>query len=338
MRSPDAAVIQPGLRRVRVRVLSRRGRPARGRRGPGPDRRANCDHFWGTFSSFIKLYYSILLITAVEESDPVAYDPHTSRRSMRILHSEDCSKVRWFGLVLMIASYAVWIPGITFDMYSYHSIFGDVTKSTVGTVDFLWNNGNRFPAVAVAFFGIAVPIGKVIFSVALSGRYLPYVQSLSRWATVDAFVALLIVLYLQAQSSLGIIADLLLGYSFFVSYCIMSSFAAVLMRIPTIQMSSKHDSTIWTAAVLATALAQLGFLAAVLAVPSVEVFPLKSPPRHFLCKRGIPHLPSGQALTHLVEFVLSCPFHSATTIRPLTHPSPIPTCSHPPFDHCPFKA
>ena len=190
---------------------------------------------------------------------------------MRCLSIMKYTEVQILGLVCMLTSYCVWIPGIIFDMYMYQSPFGNLNKSTIGTVDFLWTNGNLFPSVAVAFFGLAVPIAKAILLVFMSDRFLPFIQSFSRWATVDAFVAVLIVTYLQALSDLGVVADLQQGFPFFVSYCIISSVAAVLMRVPVICTPPIKQHGCWAAATVSAALAQLGFLAAALAVPSVQV-------------------------------------------------------------------
>jgi uncharacterized paraquat-inducible protein A len=110
----------------------------------------------------------------------------------------------------------------------------DETRSLLGTIQKLSEDGNLFPALLITFFGILVPLVKTI-SLAYSlseSRHSHVVArwmfSINKWAMADVFAMSILIAFLTAESMANISAIPQIGFYLFTLYVILSGIASQL--------------------------------------------------------------------------------------------------------------
>lgn len=162
-----------------------------------------------------------------------------------------------WALVLFVASYALLLPGLgatLFSMKAEVKLFGtsmpvlDITKSTIGTISHLYEGHHYIAAALICLFSVFIPFFKLAAVVLAFRRMagpkenngsqaqllIAGLQTVSKWATVDAFCIMTFAAAfaaLPSASSLAVDLHLHTGFYCFLSYCILSIAAAV--SLPT---------------------------------------------------------------------------------------------------------
>ena len=118
------------------------------------------------------------------------------------------------------------------------------TRSVWGTVDELSRSGNLPVAFLLVFFSLVIPVFKLLLQSCslfieradLRGPLLTLNAALSKWSMSDVFVMGLLVAYMAGSAS-GQMGDLLTmyaslepGFYYFLTYCLFSIVAGILMR------------------------------------------------------------------------------------------------------------
>jgi len=118
------------------------------------------------------------------------------------------------------------------------------TRSVWGTVDELSRSGNLPVAFLIVFFSLVIPVFKLLLQSCtlfieradLRGPLLTLNASLSKWSMSDVFVMGLLVAYMAGSASgqmgdmLTMYASLEPGFYYFLTYCLFSIVAGILMR------------------------------------------------------------------------------------------------------------
>lgn len=137
------------------------------------------------------------------------------------------------GWVIFLLAYGFFIPGIILPMYMYDIQDVIVHKTLWTTIEMVHLDGGLFPAVLVAFFGIAVPAIKLILVAIAHMRDLPtvsrFVVWISKWAIVDAIAACFIMAYYANAYKGAVKSHIESGFIFFVLYCVLSTVAALIL-------------------------------------------------------------------------------------------------------------
>jgi len=123
------------------------------------------------------------------------------------------------------------------DFFGIHMIPWQLEKSTLGTVQLLYESAIYVPMLAIVIFSVTMPFVK-LFVVMLfvagkassSGPALRAIQKVSKWATIDAFAAVVLVAFFDTQKHLTV--DLHVGFYCFLAYCIVSTAASLLLHAP----------------------------------------------------------------------------------------------------------
>lgn len=154
------------------------------------------------------------------------------------------------GFGLIVVSVGLLIPGLTFDLLSLRASFSvpilgpqevlDETRSILGTIANLHENGNHIVAYLILLFSVLVPFIKALLMayVALSPsaptkfRVHRLVSLISKWAMADVFVVGVFIAFMSINTNENIEAELHNGFYFFLAYCITSILAVQLIRLP----------------------------------------------------------------------------------------------------------
>lgn len=136
-------------------------------------------------------------------------------------------------------SYAFWVPGITLVLYTYEQKDAlDITvknENLISTLNLLQNMGATFAVFLVGFFGIGVPIVKLIVGVLAWRMDSPLPKSVlakvSKWAILDAIACCIIMALFMGRTARPW-AYVGTGFNFFVIYCLLSTYAATLIDRP----------------------------------------------------------------------------------------------------------
>ncbi|MDN5205546.1 paraquat-inducible protein A [Fulvivirgaceae bacterium BMA10] len=121
-----------------------------------------------------------------------------------------------------------------------NTTFYELTQNILQTVETLYENDNAIVAFLILFFSVIVPLIKavilliVIFFQKLKKRHDLYrfVYVISKWSMADVFVVGVFLAYLATKSNEAITAQLHAGFYYFLSYCLISIFAAQVMEVP----------------------------------------------------------------------------------------------------------
>ena len=152
-------------------------------------------------------------------------------------------------LGLILASFACLIPGLvrpalTLDISPVLPFLGKMaiyhqTRSILGTIDNLYDTGNRLVAFLILLFSVIVPLAKglsLLYVLALTKApfRLPiyrFVALIGKWSMADVFVMGILLAFLAAGAAEGLTAQLHDGFWYFLGYCLRSVASAQLMRI-----------------------------------------------------------------------------------------------------------
>jgi uncharacterized paraquat-inducible protein A len=190
-------------------------------------------------------------------------------------------------VVLFIIAYILLIPGLTCLLFSAKAeVFGmtvvDMEKSTLGAIHLLYENG-RWPAAAIILLcSVFAPFCKL--AVLLVCAYLmsrgntgpavcsaiTAVRRISKWATVDAFTASILVAFFATSNVLHV--ELHKGYYFFVGYCIFSTAGALVMERPALESDDECQRLLSSTGVTQKALGPVAVGTLVLGVLLVVLF------------------------------------------------------------------
>lgn len=153
-------------------------------------------------------------------------------------------------LFLTIVSLVILYPGLTFPMLNItvstelpilgKTYFLDQSQSILQTIDTLYSSNNRFVAMLILLFSIVVPIvkGVVVASVLLVKQFglkiklFKLVHAIGKWSMADVFVVGVFMAFLSSQSNGFIEAELLSGFFYFSTYCLLSLLAIQLVKLP----------------------------------------------------------------------------------------------------------
>lgn len=131
-----------------------------------------------------------------------------------------------FGLCLPLFRMKVTVFGM---------VMNDEALSTFGTIDKLHRENHLFPAALILFFSVLVPVLKLsllmLHKSQACGPRFPLLADLlrtsARWATVDAFVAILLTVVFAGIPAIDL--SLKAGFFAFLSYCFLAVLAAQLL-------------------------------------------------------------------------------------------------------------
>ncbi len=141
-------------------------------------------------------------------------------------------------MVLMVLGLV--LPIISMDIFADVPIVGKYyflqeTRSVLGTLEKLFDNGNWFPALLILLFGIIVPVTKSVFITIFlfSGKALEkwrhFISIISKWAMADVFAMGILIAFLAANSLGQTQANFHAGFYCFAAYCIFSTLVAQLV-------------------------------------------------------------------------------------------------------------
>jgi len=157
--------------------------------------------------------------------------------------------------VLILASFALLIPGLTLPLLSISvsitflgqtsEVFNE-TRSILQSIKTLHESGNDFVAGLILLFSVIVPFVKgALLGLALVPhlggwryRIFAFVRSISKWAMNDVFVVGIYVAYLAAKATENLDAIIHVGFYWFTAYCLVSLLALQLMhvdRLPAVE-------------------------------------------------------------------------------------------------------
>jgi len=152
------------------------------------------------------------------------------------------------GLLLAIASYVVLWPGIhepimtikaSMNMFGLKADIFNETRSIWETVTSLYDQGYALVAVLIVTFSVVIPVlkGLMILFTWLWPTELRWriVAAVSKWSMVDVFVVGILVAFLTAEATAKIEADLLTGFWWFLSFCLLSIISGQLLALHKLQ-------------------------------------------------------------------------------------------------------
>ncbi len=160
------------------------------------------------------------------------------------------------GIILTLASLAMWVPGISFDAFSIRAeislpflgnqeVFKE-TRSVLGAIQAFWKKGNYLPFFLISFFGLLVPLVKAIvlaLAVVLPNqqhreKWVNFVQMISKWAMADVFAVAMVLALLVVNSNDKLDGQIHSGFYWFSAYVVVSTLASQLIDLG----KSKLDS------------------------------------------------------------------------------------------------
>jgi paraquat-inducible protein A len=155
------------------------------------------------------------------------------------------------GFVLLVISVVLLVPGLMNDLLTLEAfftvpLFGSQvellkeTKSILGTIGSLNENGHQLVAFLILLFSVLVPFAKALIMgfVALSSsrsatyRLHAFVSLISKWSMADVFVVGVFIAYLSLKTNDKMHAELHSGFYYFTAYCIVSILAVQLIQLP----------------------------------------------------------------------------------------------------------
>jgi uncharacterized paraquat-inducible protein A len=154
--------------------------------------------------------------------------------------------VTLFGWLIFLVGYGFLIPGVILPLYYYELQGETIYKTLMTTVDMLKQEGAYFAAGLLIFFGIAVPVIKLLLvayshwkQAAWASRFVVWI---SKWAIVDGIVASFIMAYFANAFDGDIISKVDVGYMFLVLYCTLSTAAALILDDKDVEYREIYES------------------------------------------------------------------------------------------------
>ena len=171
---------------------------------------------------------------------------HSEKKDSERVGNQKNRLITIFGWVALITAYGFLIPGLLLPLYMYRLQGITINKTMWSTIEMVREDGGLFPAVLLAFFGIAVPVIKLLLVSIAHMRDLPFVSRLvvwvSKWAIVDALVACFIMAYFANAVNGAIVSHIETGFIFFVLYCVLSTTAALILDDRDVDFRSIYTS------------------------------------------------------------------------------------------------
>ncbi|MEM7036962.1 MAG: paraquat-inducible protein A [Bacteroidota bacterium] len=152
------------------------------------------------------------------------------------------------GLGLLILSIVLLIPGLLNNMFTLDisisiPILGEQnlhneTRSIMGTIGGLFENGNPTVAILILLFSVIVPFAKAVTLLVAfllpdrekAVRLHAFVGLISKWSMADVFVVGVLIAFLSTSSQEQISAYVHSGFYFFTAYCLTSIAAVQILR------------------------------------------------------------------------------------------------------------
>jgi len=147
-------------------------------------------------------------------------------------------------VIMLVIAFLLLIPGLFEPVLTITAKFGgfvilDRTKSIIGNILTLMQDGYVFVAFLVFLFSVVVPVTKaILLLIALymkhpSRRYKIYafIGLIGKWSMADVFLIGIFVSYLSANALKGLYAIPRIGFYFFAAYCILSVLSHQIMVI-----------------------------------------------------------------------------------------------------------
>ncbi|WP_109830467.1 paraquat-inducible protein A [Reichenbachiella versicolor] len=156
-------------------------------------------------------------------------------------------------LVFTVVSLILLYPGLTEPILKItiaadlpivgRMTFHEQTQSILQSIRVLHKNNNTLVAALILIFSVVVPVIKGVIVLAtillkeykLKNRLYRFVFLIGKWSMADVFVVGIFIAYLSTTSNSAIDAKLLVGFNFFVAYCILSLLG--------IQLTSVNEKT-----------------------------------------------------------------------------------------------
>jgi paraquat-inducible protein A len=163
---------------------------------------------------------------------------------------KDMDKRNLAGFALLLVSVGLLIPGLMSNLLTLRASFsvpilGNMevlkeTRSILGTIGSLAENGHSFVAFLILLFSVLVPFAKALIMgfVALSpsrsatARLYAFVGLISKWSMADVFVVGIFIAFLSIKTNENIHAELHEGFYYFTAYCITSILAVQIIHVP----------------------------------------------------------------------------------------------------------
>jgi uncharacterized paraquat-inducible protein A len=154
------------------------------------------------------------------------------------------------GLVLLVLSIGLLIPGITFpmvkiaafiDFMGFKKNLMEESRSILETVEILWQGQNYLVAVLIFGFSVVIPVVKIILlgfasytkRDSIRTKLWVIVNGIAKWSMADVFVVGIFVAYLSAQATDNMTGELEKGFYYFTGYCIINIIASQLLKPKT---------------------------------------------------------------------------------------------------------
>jgi uncharacterized paraquat-inducible protein A len=151
----------------------------------------------------------------------------------RLANEQKNRFVTRFGWFVLLLSYGFLIPGLILPLYYYDLQGTRFEKTLMTTIQMLREEGGVFAAALLVFFGIAVPVIKLLLiayshwkDAAWASRFVVWI---SKWAIVDAVIASIIMAYYANALDGRVVSKVEIGFIFFVLYCTLSTAAALIL-------------------------------------------------------------------------------------------------------------
>lgn len=183
--------------------------------------------------------------------------------------NDDERTSRW-NLALLVASYALLVPGlhlttfsfsITMNVMGYDRVIVSAQDTTFEVVDRLYDRGAPLGAAFICFYAVVVPalklalliLGKLGLRCPAGSRYVHWgrccivcVQSISKWASPDVFAYVLLIYMFRSmdnQPRLVTTGQLEAGFTCFCFFCVGSTLSSLWIHVPGYEDERNAEST-----------------------------------------------------------------------------------------------
>ncbi|UPT77610.1 paraquat-inducible protein A [Sulfurovum sp. XGS-02] len=138
-------------------------------------------------------------------------------------------------VALVVLTFGLFAPLLTVTIHKEFEYIGDVvlsfeSKSLLGSVVKLWENGEMAVALVILLFSILIPLFKTLslmfVAVVMESRFahgiVTFFKWVGKWSMLDVFVVATLLVYLTSNGSDVSHAEVQVGLYFFLAYVIVS--------------------------------------------------------------------------------------------------------------------
>lgn len=138
-----------------------------------------------------------------------------------------------FGVAYALLPFGLLLPLFRMKVTVFGMTMTDEALSTFGTIHKLWSENHMLPAMLIVFFSVLVPLVKLAMVLVQSRKstgesvdhwLVDLLRSTARWATVDAFVAVILSTIFAQTSAVDL--ELKAGFYAFLAYCLIAVMAS----------------------------------------------------------------------------------------------------------------